>query len=122
MSNLRFGAHLRRPSRLLFLESVADAVQGLDHFKIRLDHLELFAQPLDVALDGAVVDIHLIVVSRIHQSVAALDYARPGRQRLQNMAGAIKPLIERFDAALREAGLIAIGGHIVDHPRFNRRC
>src|ERR1700729_915539 len=71
-------------SRLAFLKSVADAVEGLDHFEIRLDHLELFAQPLDVAVDGAVVDIHLIVVSRIHQSVAALDYARPGRQRLQN--------------------------------------
>jgi transposase, IS5 family len=29
-------------------------------------------------------------------------------------AGAIKPLFERFDAALREAGLIAMGGQIVD--------
>ena len=29
-------------------------------------------------------------------------------------AGAIKPLFERFDAALREAGYIAMGGQIVD--------
>src|SRR6516165_4363721 len=29
-------------------------------------------------------------------------------------AGAIKPLFERFDAALREVGLIAMGGQIVD--------
>ena len=48
-------------SRLAFLKSVADAVEGLDHFEIRLDHLELFAQPLDVAVDGAVVDVNPIV-------------------------------------------------------------
>ena len=29
-------------------------------------------------------------------------------------AGAIKPLFERFDAALRESGLIAMGEQIVD--------
>jgi transposase, IS5 family len=29
-------------------------------------------------------------------------------------AGAVKPLFERFDAALHEAGLIAMGGQIVD--------
>ena len=29
-------------------------------------------------------------------------------------AGAIKPLFERFDAALRAAGYIAMGGQIVD--------
>jgi hypothetical protein len=39
------------------------------------------------------------------------------REKL-TMAGAIKPLLERFDAAMREAGLIAMGGQIVDHPRF----
>src|ERR1700727_3048089 len=71
-------------SCLAFLESVADAVEGLDHFEIRLDHLELLAQPLDVAVDGAIVNIHLIVISRIHQSIAALDDTRSGRQRLEN--------------------------------------
>src|SRR6478735_5100024 len=40
-----------------FLETVADAVQGLDHLEIVVHHLELLAQPLDVAVDGAIVDI-----------------------------------------------------------------
>jgi transposase, IS5 family len=31
-------------------------------------------------------------------------------------AGAIKPLFDRFDAALRAAGYIAMGGQIVDPP------
>src|SRR5271170_1561757 len=68
-----------RPSRLPFLEAVADAVEGLDHFEIRLDHLELLPQPLDMAVDGAIIDVDLIVVSRVHESVAALDHPRPGR-------------------------------------------
>ena len=44
---------------------------------------ELLAHPLDVAVDGAVVDIDLIVVGRIHQVVAALHEAGPLGQRLQ---------------------------------------
>ena len=40
--------------------------------------LELLAQPLDVAVDGAVVDIDLVVVGRIHQGVAAFHHARAG--------------------------------------------
>ncbi len=37
-----------------------------------------------MAVDGAVVNIDLIVIGRVHQGVAALDHARPGRQRLKD--------------------------------------
>ena len=52
--------------------------------KLVVDRLELLAQALDVAVDGAVVDIDLIVVGRVHQGVAALHDAGALRQRLQD--------------------------------------
>src|SRR6202051_3411251 len=61
----------------LFLETIADAVQRLDHIEIVVAGLELLAQPLDVAVDGSVVDIDLVVIGRIHQRVAAFDHAGP---------------------------------------------
>src|SRR6185312_14223937 len=67
-----------------FLEAVADAVQRLDHLEVVVDRLELLAQPLDVAVDGAVVDIDLVVIGGVHQRVAALDHAGARRQRLEN--------------------------------------
>src|SRR5712691_792663 len=72
------------PSRSGLLEPVADAVECLDHVERFVDRLELLAQPLDVAVDRAVVDIDLIVVGGVHQRVATLDHARPARQRLQD--------------------------------------
>src|SRR3954449_4339048 len=54
-----------------FLEAVADAVEGFDHFEIVIHDLELLAQPLDVAVDGAIVDIDLIVIGSVHQRIAA---------------------------------------------------
>src|SRR5689334_14026235 len=74
--------HARYASGLL--ETIADAVQRLDHLEFVVDHLELLAQPLDVAVDGAVVDIDLVVIGRVHQCVAALHDAGPGGQRLQD--------------------------------------
>src|SRR5258708_10154666 len=50
-----------------FLEAVANAVKGFDHLEIVVDDLEFLAQPLDVAVDGAIVDIDLIVIGRVHQ-------------------------------------------------------
>src|SRR6266700_4955973 len=38
------------------LEAVADAVERLDHIEVVVGRLEFLAQPLDVAVDGAVVD------------------------------------------------------------------
>src|SRR5229473_8593232 len=67
-----------------FLEAVADAVKGFDHLEIVVDDLELLAQPLDVAVDGAIVDIDLIVIGSVHQGVAALHHAGARGQRLQD--------------------------------------
>src|ERR1700750_1911145 len=58
-----------------FLEAVADPVEGFDHLEIVVDDLELLAQALDVAVDGAIVDIDLIVIGRVHQGIAALHHA-----------------------------------------------
>src|SRR5271163_3360499 len=71
-------------SRASFLKTIADAVQRLDHIEVVVACLELLAQPLDVAVDGAVVDIDLIVISRVHQGVAALHHAGAARQRVQD--------------------------------------
>src|SRR3981189_2202090 len=62
-----------------FLEAVAHTVQGFDHLEIVVHDLELLAQPLDVAVDGAIVDIDLIVIGRATQGVAAFhDAGTPG--------------------------------------------
>src|ERR1700759_5604446 len=68
----------------LFAIAIADAIQRLDRVEIVGHHLELLAQPLDVAVDRAVVDIDLVVIGRVHQAVAALHEAGPLRQRLQD--------------------------------------
>src|SRR4029079_13571886 len=70
--------------RSKLLEAVTDPVERLDHVEIIVDGFELLAQPLDVAVDGAVVDIDLIVVGGIHQGVAAFHHAGAGGQRLQD--------------------------------------
>ena len=67
-----------------FLEAIADAVERFDHLEVVVHQLELLAQPLDVAVDGAVVHIDLVVIGGVHQGVAALDHAGPGRQRLKD--------------------------------------
>src|SRR6478672_11809416 len=54
------------------LEAIADAVQRFDHVEVVVDRLELLAQPLDVAVDGAVVDVDLVVVGSVHQCIPAL--------------------------------------------------
>ena len=63
--------------------TIADAVQGLDLVESVVGGLEFLADPLDVAVDGAVVDIDAVAVGCIHQLVAVLDVARPGGQRAQ---------------------------------------
>src|ERR1700719_1187049 len=91
----------------LFLETIAYAVQRLDHIEIVVAGLELLAQPLDVAVDGPVVDIDLIVIGRIHQSVAAFHHAGPAGQRLQNQKFGDG---QRYRLVLPGAG-VALGIH-----------
>src|SRR6266568_2164957 len=85
------GADLRRSSLVAkppltshFFEPIADAVERFDHIEIVVAPLELLAQSFDVAVDRAVVHIDLVVIGRIHQCIAALDHARPARERLQD--------------------------------------
>src|SRR5690606_31169060 len=55
--------------------AVSDAIQGLDSVELRVDHAELLSHPFHMAVDGAVVDIDLIVIGGVHQIVAALHEA-----------------------------------------------
>src|ERR1700674_3947800 len=66
------------------LEAVADTIERFDHLEVVVHRLELLAQALDVAVDGAVVDVDLVVVGRVHERVPALHHAWPRRQRLQD--------------------------------------
>src|SRR5215510_2276363 len=75
---------IESPRDLRLLEAIADAVKGLDDVEVVVCLLELLAQPLDVAVDGAVVDVDLVVVGGIHQRVARLDHARTCGERLQD--------------------------------------
>src|SRR5690606_6418527 len=68
----------------LLLAAIADAVEGLDHLEIVVHGLDLLARPFDVAVDGAVVHIDLVVIGGVHQRVARLDHARAQRQCLQD--------------------------------------
>src|SRR4029077_15937074 len=64
--------------------SITDAIEGFDLREIRVDGLELLAQPFDVAVDRPVVDIDVLAVSRIHQLVAVLDVPRAVGERFED--------------------------------------
>src|SRR6516164_8867247 len=79
------GVHPRRSSLAShFFEPITDAIERFDHVEVVVGPLELLAQPLDVAVDRAIVHIDLVVVGGIHQRVAALDHAGPAGERLQD--------------------------------------
>src|SRR5437764_6226424 len=54
-----------------FLETIADPVKSFDHVEVIVGRFEFLAQPFDVAIDGAVVDIDLIVIGGIHEGITA---------------------------------------------------
>src|SRR6516165_577715 len=68
----------------LFLKAISDTIQRFDHIELAVAGFELFAQPFDVTVDGAVIDVNLIVIGRIHQGVAAFHHAGAARQGLQD--------------------------------------
>src|SRR5690606_37825334 len=72
---------LRRLSA--FLVAVADAVERLELREVLIDLPELLAQALDVAVDGAVVDIDALAIGLVHQLVAVLDVAGADGERLK---------------------------------------
>ena len=92
---------------LLLLEAVAHAVERFNAVELGVDRVELLAQPLDVAVDGAVVDIDLVVIGRIHQRVAALHDAGALGERLQDQEFRDR---QRHRLAVPGAG-VAVGVH-----------
>src|SRR3546814_12581524 len=65
-------------------EAVARAIEGRDRVEIGIDLAELAAQPLDVAVDRAVVDIDIVLIGGIHQLVAAAHDAGAAGQRFED--------------------------------------
>src|SRR6516162_1286798 len=63
--------------------SIADAIERFDLGEIAVDRLEFLAQPLDVAVDRAVVDVNVLAIGRVHQLVAVLDVPRAVGQRFK---------------------------------------
>src|SRR5574338_652097 len=90
---------IARKSPSGFVVPVADAIEGFDRVERVVDVAEFLAEPLDVAVDGSVVDIDLIIIGRVHQLVAALHVTRALGQRLED---------EEFRH--REAHLFALPG------------
>src|SRR6201996_2213008 len=78
---LHQGLALRTGSGLAV--AITNAVEGFDGVEFRINLAELAAHTLDVAVDGAVVDIDLVVVGGVHQIIAALHEAGPLGQGLQ---------------------------------------
>ena len=70
-----------------FSEAVADTIERFDHLEVVVDRLELLAQPLDVAVDRAVVDVDVLAVGGVHQLVAVLDVAGPLRANRTSVSG-----------------------------------
>src|SRR5829696_4622103 len=77
--------HLSSRSFSSFLgKAVAYAVERLDRLEGGVHRSELTPQPLDVAVDGPVVDIDVVLISHVHQLVARLYHARPLGERLED--------------------------------------
>src|SRR6478672_8152460 len=67
-----------------FSKTVSDSVKRLDPLEAGVDGAKLAPQPLDVAVDRAVVDIDVFLIGDVHQLVARLYDAGTLRQRLQD--------------------------------------
>src|SRR5579862_406626 len=67
-----------------FLVPVADTVERLDLREIRIDGFQLLAQPLDVAVDGPVIDEDVLAVGCIHQLVTILHMSRACCERFED--------------------------------------
>ena len=63
--------------------TVADAVECFDLLEVVVGGFELPSQPFDVAVDGSVIDIDMLAISRVDQLVAVLDVAGPMSKGLE---------------------------------------
>src|SRR4051812_19003836 len=78
----RVQPHRPRPS--LLAKAVPDAVERLDRPELAVDGAELAAHALDMAVDGAIVDIDVVLIGDVHQLVARFHNARPLGKRLED--------------------------------------
>src|SRR3546814_3301598 len=68
-------------SRSSFLgKTVAHAVKRLDRAEIFVDGPEFAPKALDVAVDGTIVDIDVVLIGYVHQLVARFDDAGADRK------------------------------------------
>src|SRR5688500_2624338 len=68
----------------LLSKAVAYPVERLDRLELGIEGAELATKPLDVAVDGPVVDIDVVLIGDVHQLVARFHHARPLRERLED--------------------------------------
>src|SRR5690242_3885496 len=73
------GATARRGSAVAV--AISDAIKRFDLREARVYGLEFLTQALDVAVDGAIVDIDVLAIGAVHELVAALHMAGAQRQR-----------------------------------------
>jgi len=69
-------------AKLGFFILIPHTIKGLDSVKRFICFAELLPKSFDMAIDCAVIDINLIIVSGVHQLVSGLHIARTFRQRL----------------------------------------
>src|SRR3954464_14207365 len=70
--------------RSLLAKTVSDPIEGFDRTELAVDCAKLAAHALDVAVDGAIVDIDVVLIGDVHQLVARFDHAGPLGERLQD--------------------------------------
>ena len=59
-------------------------MQRINHVESVVHQLEFLAHALDVTIDCTIIDLNLIVVSGVHQGVAALDHTGKRGKRLKD--------------------------------------
>src|SRR6185295_20097251 len=77
-------SHRLKPCSSLLAKAVSDSVKRLDRAELIVHGPELAAHALDMAVDGAVVDIDVVLIGDVHQLVAGFHHAGPLRQRLED--------------------------------------
>src|SRR4051794_25715388 len=65
-------------------KAVPDPIERLDRLELRIGGAELAPQPFDVAVDGTIVDIDVVLIGDVHQLVPRFHHAGPLRQRLED--------------------------------------
>src|SRR5256885_5020507 len=82
---LKRADHLSRRSASSWLvEPVSDAIERVDRVEGGIDGAELAPDALDVAVDGAVVDIDIVAIGDVEQLVAGFYDSGPLGQRFED--------------------------------------